>query len=207
MPPLSIPTTGVLLDFAGAAVTPVPGTTNAIKSGDGNVQTSGGGLGQLNSGSNATAWYSTSSFNADQEAFMTVTTLPGSGNPIEIYLRLANPGTASVNGYRISWNIAAGTDTWDIARIDAGVATNLLTGISQDGAANDTMYGYCLGTEIGMAYQPSGGPVVRLASVTDSTYTSGGYIGFGLWFSTVRVDNFGGGNMVPPTSSVGWWTA
>lgn len=194
----------MLEDFAGAAAaltTPWVQRIRGTGTESGTLQRNGSGLCQvLSNGSaySASAYLGDQQYGPAQEVYDTITTKPGSGNPSELYLCIGNPASASINAYRLYvTDVGAGTDTWELQRIDANVATTLGAVVNQEITALDG---------IGMSYDAptltawyrsgAGGSWSSLFTRSDSTYTTGGYIGLGMWFSTGRVDNFGGGTIV-----------
>lgn len=209
---MAFPTTTVLETFAGGAQSPPNASwTNSIVSTEGTFQRDGAGLGALATGSNATAWWNAGTF-TDVECFQTVSVKAGSGNPIKLFARIVSPGSATPNGYVLKMREAAGAanDGWEIVRIDAGVDTVLGAIPTQEVTAGDLMGFTVYGSTLEAWYKPAAGAWTLISSRTDSTYSAAGVIGTGISFSTGRVDDFGGGNIVSggtylqPYAGHGW---
>jgi hypothetical protein len=66
-----------------------------------------------------------------------------------------------------------------IQRVDAGVVTQLGAKLYQEFAAGDKLGLQMIGSTISAYYQAAGNSWTLLGSVTDSTYSSAGYIGLG----------------------------
>jgi len=147
-------------------------------------------------GEASSAWYNTSTYGADCEVYCTVPVKAGAGNPTELYARVQSPGSAAIDGYRVRLWDDAGTDFFDVSRTDNGANTVLGATISQEYAAGDSFGMSIIGSTIEVWYKPSAGAWTSLGTRTDSTYSSAGYLGVGMWFSTGRVDDFGGGTVV-----------
>jgi len=149
-------------------------------------------------------WWSAASFNAGQEVFFTVTTIPNTSGSAYVFARLQSPGTSGVDGYNlIVSRTGTSTWTWTINRVDNGTDTVLSgTGSTQALANGDAIGLRISGSTLGAWYRASGGSWTELFTRTDSTYSSGGYIGFGLGDSYAVGDDFGGGNINDATATI-----
>jgi hypothetical protein len=141
----------------------------------------------------ATAWkanYWNTAFNADQEVYVTVPTLPT--YRLRLYVRIQNPG-ASLSSYEADLK---STGTVDLYKRVAGVRTSI--------GSDSTMFS--AGDKIGLEVA---GTTVRLhrytaaawsmiEEITGQTDVSGsGYIGMEVGNeTTVRMDDFSGGSIV-----------
>lgn len=142
--------------------------------------------------------YWNTSFNADQEAFITINT-KGSvdGDAIWFDMRIQNVGTTSMSGYEIAFsNSLAGTDTITVYRIDNMGFTALGAAISQEITVGDSVGVSIIGSLITVWYKAGAGSWINIGMRTDSTYGAG-YIGIGASGHAVPaivLDTFGGGN-------------
>lgn len=204
---MAFPVTSVLDAFSGGAAvlsSPWTGRIRGTGTESGQLQTTGAGQCQVNS--NGTL-YSSSAYRSDQtygpdcEVYFTVATKPGAGNPVELWARITNPASATVSGYRIDITdvSGAGNDTWQLVRVDNNVNTNVGAAITQEVTAGDGVGMSIVGSTITFWYKAGAGAWTSLGTRTDTTYSAAGNIGVGLWFSTVRIDDFGGGT-IPATS-------
>jgi hypothetical protein len=143
-----------------------------------------------NKSTTGTAWRNNASFGPDTESWARITTLPGNGNAVRLYVRLQTPGSAAVDGYMLRFVQASGTDQIFLERFTDGALTTLGT-IGQDIAAGDTLLLRAQGSTL-EAWRKNGATWTRLGAVTDSTYPGAGYIGVGIRGRTGRLDDFGG---------------
>lgn len=130
-------------------------------------------------------------FNADQEAF--VTTL--AANRYDLFLRITNPGLATVNCY--SFIFASGDGIY-VYKVVSGSFTQIAySGATPTHVSGDVIGARVVGTSL-FGYKNG----VQGVTVTDSAVTGAGQIGFQIVTSTTTADNFGGGNYVaqPPKS-------
>ena len=201
---MAFPTTGILDDFDradGTASFTGAGWTQQIEganSGTLTISSNRVGVSANGTGESSSAWHNAATY-TDCEVYCTVATKPGSGNPTELYARLQSPGSSAVDGYVLYQWTDAGTDYFEVARIDNGAATVLGATMSQELSAGDSFGMSVIADVIEVWYKPAAGAWTSLGTRTDSTYSAAGYLGLGLWFSTVRVDDFGGGEVVSVT--------
>ena len=132
-------------------------------------------------------------FGADTDAYMTVSTLPVSGQGASVMARckdISSGGT--IDGYFVTYQHGTGIL---VRRLDNGSATTLASD-STTLVAGQKLGIRCIGSSIQAWYTVSGtwtaGP-----SATDSTYSAAGNIGIFLSGTTSRVDDFSGGTYVP----------
>ena len=83
----------------------------------------------------ATAWWKTQ-LGPDSEAYATITTLPGNGNAVRLYVRLQTPGSAAVDGYMLLFTQSSGTDQLTLYRVTNGALTQLAV-VNQEIAAGN----------------------------------------------------------------------
>jgi hypothetical protein len=137
----------------------------------------------------ATGWWKTQ-LGADEEAYATVSTLPGNGNSFRVYTRLQSPGSSAVDGYMLLFTQASGTDQVTIYRITDGTLTQLATTNREIGAGARLLF-RAKGTAL-EAWVREGSVWSRIVRATDSTYTGAGFAGIGIRGKTGRLDDFGG---------------
>lgn len=134
------------------------------------------GFGQLTISSNAAigtfsgllSYWNGATFGPDVEVAIDVV---GTNPPLWVYLRMINPGGASVSGYECGYD----GSNWMIARVTNAVFTTIAT-VSGSLASGDKLMGRAVGSTIEV-YQFTGGSWVLRTSVTDATYSAAGYAG------------------------------
>lgn len=146
--------------------------------------------------SNYTSLYwNPTSFNADQEVYMTIAAVSSYNNNdnMTLFARLSNPGGSSTN-YTVTFTDA---HKLKISKQVAGVSTTLDASVDYTPQNGDKLWLKCKGTTISV-YLYRSGVWTLLKSVTDSDVAGGGYIGFyiggnpGMYW---HYDDFGGGNI------------
>ena len=136
----------------------------------------------------ATAWWKTQ-LGPDSEAYATISTLPGNGDAVRLYVRLQTPGSAAVDGYMLLFTQASGTDRLTLYRVTNGALSQLAV-VNQEIAAGNQLLLRAKGTAL-EAWVRAGTTWTRASRVTDSTYTGAGYTGLGIRGKTGRLDDFG----------------
>lgn len=185
---MAFPTTGILDDFNRANENPLSngGKYNLIAANTA-LQVVSNQCTGTGASVNA-ARYNVSSFGPDSEAYMTVTTVPGTSY-VRLWLRFTNPG-ASETGYMMQWSNDANG-----CRLFKMTSQDTYAQIAQNAAAtyvnNDVIGFEAIGSQL-TAYK-NGTSVVTVA---DGTYATAGNIGIGINGTTGIVDNFGGGTRV-----------
>jgi len=205
---MAFPTNGVLDTFDRTAENPLSfggAWSGPIWNGDPQLSTTGTELqqGPLSGGDN----YWNSTFGADQEAYVTVSGLPGEGKALAVYLRVQSPGTGSETFIAIVFNRLAGTDTISVM---IGTAETLKLTVNQDMATGDSFGATVVGTTVTVYYKASAGSWGSVGSVDIGASPSGaGYIGigYGSGAAGILTDNFGGGTLSAGGPSAGTDTA
>ena len=136
----------------------------------------------------ATAWWKTQ-LGPDSEAYATISTLPGNGNAVRLYVRLQTPGSAAVDGYMLLFTQASGTDQLTLYRVTNGALTQLAV-VNQEIAAGNQLLLRAKGTSLEAWVRAARRGRAR-AECTDSTYTGAGRAGIGIRGKTGRLDDFG----------------
>jgi hypothetical protein len=137
----------------------------------------------------ATAWKNNAQYGADCESWATITTLPGNGNAFRLYVRLQTPGSAAADGYMLLFTQSSGTDQVAIYRLTNGTLTVLQTVNYEVGVGNRLLL-RAKGTAL-ESWVKAGSTWTRVGRVTDTTYSSAGYVGVGIRGKTGRLDDFG----------------
>ena len=193
---MAFPTTGVLDSFGG--------TLDGWSSLDGT-----GSVGTISSGQWASgspylwAYWDAGTFGADEEAYITISSMNASvNNNGRVFARPQQVGTANPDGYAVSANALA--DTVEILVVTNNADTLLGSAISQTITAGDSIGIEVVGTSITAYYKVGAGAWASIGTRTDSTYSSSGYIGAGAdHYTSVRLDDFGGGTVVAAITKAG----
>ena len=140
----------------------------------------------------ATATWSSAAFAPDQEAYLTLRTLPAAGGFVQVIGRISKLGTTGVSCYFL--RVTPSTGTWDLRKkIDGGASTSLKT-FSSPVAAGDSI-GLRLRGQTITAYRKAGsGAWSSVGSAVDTAIPGGGYVAFTLGDTTARGGAFGGGD-------------
>jgi hypothetical protein len=148
-------------------------------------------------GTEADAYWDTTSFNANQEAYAEMILASGSTSYTCVSGRLANIGSGTTDGYVVCWD----NGQLLIQRIDNGTPTTLGAAITQAGDPNDSIGIKMVGDQICAWFNNDGAGWAEAGCRTDSTYSAGGFIGWTIKGSNVASvsDNFGGGNVTAST--------
>ena len=138
-------------------------------------------------------YYNAASYGPDVEAYTTITTLPGNNNYVQLWARL---DVTNTNLYLLEYEQLSGTDAVRFYRVDGGSSiVQIGSTINQNFSAGDLLGLRIVGSALTAWYKPTGGSWTLLGSVMDGTYDNAGYIGLGIYGTTGRVDDFGGGNV------------
>ena len=136
-----------------------------------------------------TAWRNNAQYGPDAESWARVSTLPGTGNAIRLYVRVQSPGTSAYDGYMLLVSQQAATDQATIYRITNSGLTALVTA-PQELAVGDTVLLRAKGSTL-EAWRHDGSAWSRFGLVQDATYAGAGFSGVGIRGTTGRLDDFG----------------
>jgi polysaccharide deacetylase/fibronectin type III domain protein len=189
-PPSAFPRTAVLDDFTrfpgglganwqspGLAD---PGTVAILSSG---VTASGAGA--------SSATWKAGTFGADQEAYLTVPSLPKAGSFMQVAGRVSTLSAANVSCYLL--RVTPSTSSWELRKkLNGGGSTSMKT-FKAPFAAGDALGLQIIGSTITAYRKPSLGGWTSLGSTSDTAITGAGYVSFTLADTTVRGGAFGGG--------------
>jgi fibronectin type 3 domain-containing protein len=194
-PPAAFPGTPVLDDFARAAG-PLgsswssPGLADA-----GTLSIQAGGLTKSSAGASSATW-SAQRFGADQEAYLTLPTLPKAGQFLQVAGRVSTLAAATVSCYFL--RVTPSTGVWDLRRKVNGGASASIKTFSAPFAAGDGAGLRIAGSTITAYRKPAAGAWTALGSAPDTAITAGGYLSFTLSDTTARGGAFGGGPASAP---------
>lgn len=193
------PTTGLLDDFNRANESPLSAagmwTASVDGSGAPNLDTNAV-VGPV-SGTFYTM-RTDAAYNADQEAYMSIPTLPTAARLCSLFLRLqaANIGTSTFTGYQFQCLESSGSFICRIYYQSAGSATQIvITTILL--TAGDKIGAQAQGSKLRFLKYSSGSWRVFLQA-THASISSGGFLGFCVQGNVVRIDDFSGGNLIVP---------
>jgi|SRR5581483_1339256 len=147
-------------------------------------------------------YWNVSTFNADEEAFVTVSTLPASTEVVELFVRMQGTPSSVLSGYRLIYTHGA-PGTFALQRLDSGSATALASA-NQTLTAGQKLWFTAVGNTLtGYYFDGTTWNSVTTYDISADTtkYTTGGSIGLAVKNQTVRVDDFGGGSIVSGGSS------
>jgi hypothetical protein len=136
-----------------------------------------------------TGWRQNALYGPDAETWVRVTTMPGNGNGLRLYVRMQQPGSSAVDGYVLRWTQQAGADQLLLDRLTNGAFTNRLT-LASEIALGDTLLLRATGPLLEV-WRRNGGGWTRLGFASDSTYAGAGYVGVALRGTSGRLDDFG----------------
>lgn len=142
-------------------------------------------------------YWNPTTFGPDSEVFVTYAVAAHNGGDWGVGLRVTNPDSTAVDGYRCAVFQLAGNDEVKLYRVDNGVATQLGVTVTQNFSVGDSFGAEMIGSTL-QVYRKTAGSWASIASRSDGTYTAAGYIGM-YTFSTGangRLDDFGGGTVV-----------
>jgi len=142
-------------------------------------------------GTAAALWVATP-FNADQEAYLTVPVLPAAGHTIALDGRVSSLTPSNVSMYFLQ--VTPSKQLWDLRRKINGAGSTSMKTFTAPFAAGDSAGLQLTGSTITAWHESGTGSWAPVGSVTDTSITAGGYIGFTLGDTTVRGGAFGGGN-------------
>lgn len=130
----------------------------------------------------------------DQEAYFQVANKGTSGSYVSLYLRVNNPGGAGA-GYYVELYTENSTEYLSFYRFDAAHNFTMLSDAEVSFSSGDWFGARIVGDTI-IAYQSTNGSDwTVIGSQVDTTYPTGDYIGFEVYNTSARIDNFGGGGV------------
>lgn len=140
--------------------------------------------------------YWNTTFNANCEVYCQIAVTGNAAEFVDLYYRGKDVSSIlTFDAYSCRWTVSAGTDTIVLTRLDDIVATTLAT-FNQEISAGDWFGAQIIGSTLTAYYESAAGVVTVLGTATDATYAAGGYFALAVNGTTIRVTNFGGGNIV-----------
>lgn len=187
---MAFPTTGLLDNFNRSNESPLGNGdwTGPLWSGDPEMELNSNQA-QAESAFGNSYW-SAATFGADVEVFVTWATV---SSGIQLYLRVASPGTSGIDGYYVEAN--SGDGDYKIVRVDNESETQLGSVISGSFSNGDRLGAEMISDTI-TAYLDTGGGFSSAGSRTDSTYSAAGNIAILGYATGDVVDDFSGGTVV-----------
>jgi large repetitive protein len=146
----------------------------------------------VSSGGTASALWIATPFNADQEAYLRVPVLPAAGHTFQVDTRVSSLTPSNVSMYFLQ--VTPSKQLWDLRRKLNGAGSTSMKTFTAPFAAGDSAGLQLTGSTITAWHESGTGSWTPVGSVTDTSITAGGYIGFTLGDTTVRGGAFGGGN-------------
>ena len=191
-PPLPFPRTATLDSFArpaGALGTSwqSPGLGDA-----GTVTIQSSGLTRSSAGAGSATWR-TQTFTANQEAFMTVPTLPGGSNFMQVAARVSTLSTSNLSCYFL--RVTPSTGKWELRRKLNGAASTAIKSFTLPFAAGDSLGLQVIGSTLTAYRKPGAGAWTPVGSVADTAIPGAGYVSYTLGDTTIRGGAFGGGSI------------
>jgi len=192
-------TTSVLDTFNRSNTGPPPSASwdYPVASGEGGLKVVSNALAPNASGSPCSSYWKTA-FGAPCEVYATITNNAGI---FELYCRLSDVETSNQDGYGIYIDPANGVVIFKIVN---GTYTQLGDAVSAT-ISNGHKYGLtAIGTTLTL-WRDTGSGWSSVTTRTDSSITSGGYIGALIYSAggTARLDDFGGGTAIQTIAASG----
>lgn len=179
------------LSGKGAWLGEVDGAGTGLRIVSNHIENQAGGGFQSN-------YYSTS-YAADQEVYATLLALPATNERIIFYVRVQGPGTATFDGYSVTFRNGVSPGAF-IERVDDGVFTAIGTDSSPAIALGDKLGVEASGTTITAYHDDGGGWVSRGVATGQSAYNTSGVLALEISGTGNQVDDWSGGSVggVPP---------
>ena len=145
----------------------------------------------VSSGGAASAIWQTTSFGANQQAYLTVPVLPATGDFFQVGGRVSSLKSSTVSLYFL--RVTPSKNLRDLRKKINGATSTSMGTFSAPFAAGDSA-GLQLAERITAWHQSGTGSWTSVGSLTDTSITAGGYVTFTLGDTTVRGGALGGGN-------------
>lgn len=142
-------------------------------------------------------YYIPSQYGPNVEVYVKVVTKPNAvSGDVTLDARIQTPGSAAIDCYAFQYKVSAGTDTFELLRIDNNSSTSLASAFTQELTSGDSMGLSITGNILEAWYKPGAGAWTSLGTATDGTYPNAGYLGLsGSSGLATVVDDFGGGTV------------
>lgn len=151
---------------------------------------------QSTAGGSCPEYYNALTPGPDSEIFATWTGKPiNDGERLELYVRVTNPTTASLAGYRLRIAINGTSCDWGIHVVTAASGTVIGTTVAQNVTVGQKVGLEVIGSTL-TAYLFDGSSWTSVLSRTDSAHSSAGRIATNLNGLSNSIDDTGGGTVV-----------
>jgi len=185
---VAFPTTGILDDFNRADANPLDGSWTNGFWGDGNLRLVSNQIYAVSGWGGAR--YNAATYGADSEVYLSI---PYSSTVAFLHLRV---GGTDADPDSYAFRYQSGDAASNLRRLDDGVQTQLGAAFTATiSTSNDKLGLEAIGSTI-TAYRYVSGAWASLASRTDATYSSAGYLAVEFDQSVWKGDDFGGGTVV-----------
>jgi hypothetical protein len=196
-PPVPFPTTPLLDGFTRAAGPLGADWQSPGLQDSGTVTIDASGSTKSSAGASTATW-SRTQFAADQEAYLTLKSLPAANGFVQVVGRISRLGTVGVSCYFL--RVIPSTGTWDLRKkIDGGASTSLKT-FNAPVTAGDSVGIRLRGQTITTYKKAGAGAWSTTGSAVDTSIPGSGYVAYTLGDTTARGGAFGGGEFsdAPP---------
>ena len=190
-PPPTFPGTAVLDSFAQPPGALSPNWKSPALQDPGTVSVPSSGTTAGSSGASSAIW-THAQFGADQEAYMTVPTLPGAGGFLQVGGRVSSLTGSNVSMYFV--RVTPSKNLWDLRKKVNGAGSTSMGTFTAPFSAGDSLGIKLSGSTISAYHEAGTGAWSAVGSVIDTSITAGGYLTFTLGDTTARGAAFGGGN-------------
>jgi acid phosphatase type 7 len=186
----TFPSTPVLDDFARASGPLGSNWRSPALTDTGTVSIVTSGMTAGSAGASSATW-SAQSFGADEEAYLTVPTLPRAGNFVQVAVRVSTLGTTNISCYFL--RVTPSTGTWDLRKkVRGGTSTSIQT-FTTPFSAGDAVGLKAKGSTLTVYDKPQFSSWSVVGTASDTSITAGGWLTFTLGDTTARGGSFGGG--------------
>jgi fibronectin type III domain protein len=191
-PPLPFPRTPLLDSFARPAGALGTSWQSPGLADPGTVTIVSTGVTKSGSGASSATW-STQTFGPDQEAYLSLSTLPSGNNFFQVAGRVSSLSASTVSCYFL--RVTPSTGTWDLRKkVNGGGSTSMKT-FNTPFAAGDSAGLQIIGSSISAYRKAGAGAWAPVGSTTDTAIPGAGYLSFTLGDTTARGGAFGGGKI------------
>jgi hypothetical protein len=190
-PPPTFPSTAVLDSFVQAPGALSPNWQTPALQDAGTASVPSSGVTASSAGTSSATWKATQ-FAANQEAYVTIPTLPAAGSFLQVGGRVSSLTGSNVSLYFL--RVTPSKNLWDLRKKINGAGSTSMGTFTAPFAAGDSLGIDLNGSTITAYHEAGTGAWTSVGSVTDTSITAGGYLTFTLGDTTARGAAFGGGN-------------
>ena len=124
---------------------------------------------------------------------MTVPTLPGGSNFMQVAARVSTLSSAGLSCYFL--RVTPSTGKWELRKKLNGAASTAIKSFTVPFAAGDSLGLQVIGSTLTAYRKPGAGAWTSVGSVTDTAIPGAGYVSYTLGDTTIRGGAFGGGSI------------